>query len=83
VQHLFGVDREGLAGGGEADAPAGPLDQVAAGLPLELGELLADRGRTDVQARCGGRDPAAQRDGVQYPQATRVQLNREATLHRP
>ena len=81
VDHVFRVPRERLPGRGEDDAAPGPLDEIAAGFALELGELLADRGRADAHRGRGRRDRAPHRDRVQHAEAPSVEVH-EATLHK-
>src|SRR5262245_13222211 len=56
VEHLVDLRHERQPGGRWLDAPACPSDQSEAGLPLQRGELLADRRRCIAEIRCRGID---------------------------
>jgi hypothetical protein len=65
----FGVLGERLPCGGQADAAAasetGPVEQSDAGFRFEPGEVLADRGRCEVQPSGCGLDASVAPDGVE------------------
>ena len=62
-----------LAGGGQAPAAAVPLEQRDAGLALERGELLGDRGGGVAERVGGGRDRAAGGELAQDAEAADVE----------
>src|SRR5690606_33173796 len=61
----LGVAGEHAGGVGQRDAAAAPLEQRLADLARELGDLLRDRRRRDVQHLGGGLERAVAGDGVE------------------
>lgn len=62
---------EGLVG--EAHAPPVPFEEYGPRLPLQLGDLLRDRGRRVAERRRGGPDRAVHGDGVQRAQPLEIE----------
>lgn len=62
------VAEEALAGGEQADAPRGPLEQRRAELVLEAADLAAERRLRDVQATRGAADVLLLGDGDEVAQ---------------
>jgi hypothetical protein len=67
------VPGQGQALLGQPQPPALPLDEPAARLALELGHLLGDRRRRQVQRLGGGRERAVAGDRVQHPQPDQIE----------
>jgi hypothetical protein len=65
----------------QPDAAAAPLEQLLAGLELQLGELLRDRRRRDVQRLGGGDDRAMGGNGVQRAQAIKIRQANDSKLN--
>ena len=67
------------AGGGEADAPAGRARPAARLPPLELRQLLGDRGGREAKRLGGARDRAAQGDLPKDPKPADVEHKQSLT----
>ena len=61
-EDALGVAEEGAAAGGEPDAAAAALEELAAGIFLQLGDVLADSGLRNAQGFGCGSEAAELRD---------------------
>ena len=68
-----GVAHERLAGLGQPDAARVALDERAAGLALERGDLLRDGGLGEGEGLGGGRERAADRDLPEHAHTANVE----------
>ena len=77
-----GVADERLAGLGQPDSARVALDERAAGLALERGDLLRDGGLREGEGLGGGRERAADGDLPEHPHAANVK-HQKNLYHRP
>ena len=81
-EHGLGVSQEGTAGVGEAYRSHAPFHQPGPCLPLEGGDLLADRRLGERQRLRGGRERAPGGDFPQHAEATWIQHKQCLTYYR-
>jgi len=72
-EHRLGMRHQRPAGVGQAHRSHATLDEPGARLPLEGGDLLADRRLRERQRRGRGRERAAAGDLPQHPEPTRIE----------
>ena len=76
----MGAQHQRGGGIGQPHTAAMPLEQRLPGFGFELGELLRHRGGGDVERFGGGDDRAVRGNGMQSPEAVKVQHARDSKL---